>query len=329
MKPYNPLQPRATLLFRLATCALLLAHPAQIAHAAESASLREGKLEVKTGKTVNFTWQIDPVTPPTGGPKYATGAFLHSLRTPAGFEWTTIQPADHLHHVGLWWPWKYIEVNGQKYNCWEPQEGQGRRVAQSVKELSAPPGTFAWEFSNSFEVLAPGAEPQTAILETARVALKNEKDAQIIDVEIKHQAAGAAVTVLKYVYSGFSWRGPLSWNKDNSRMTTSEGLERDTANDEPARWVVVSGPTPTGCASVLMMSAASKRAGAPERLRVWNSKIHDGTPFVNFNPVMNQSLPLDGSHPAVSDRKYRIVAADREIDAATAEAAWRKWMGGE
>jgi hypothetical protein len=48
---------------------------------------------------------------------------------------------------------------------------------------------------------------------------------------------------------------------------------------------------------------------------------------VNFNPVMGTALPLDDAHPAVSNRKYRVIAADRTLDAAAAEAEWRKWMG--
>lgn len=307
-------------------CTLLFALSVPVAYSSESASLREGKLEVSNGDKVVFCWQIDPIAHPAGGPQFATGAFLHPLRTPAGFEWTTIQPADHFHHFGLWWPWKYIEVNGKKYNTWEPQRGEVRRVARSVRELSAEPGTFAWEFSNATEVLTPGADPQPAILETTKVTLKNDKEAQIIDLELKQKAAEAPVTIASYLYSGFAWRGPSGWNKDNSRILTSEGLDRDNANTHPARWVVVTGPTPTGSASVLLMSAAAKRAGAPELLRVWNSTTHNGAPFVNFNPVMKKSLPLDESHPAVSNRKYRVVASDREIDMKAAESAWQKWM---
>jgi hypothetical protein len=135
------------------------------------------------------------------------------------------------------------------------------------------------------------------------------------------------VKIVDYRYSGFSWRGPESWNKDNSQMTTSEGRGRDDANGTSARWVVVSGPTPAGTAFVLMMSAASEIAGGPEKLRVWDSKNGNGTPFVNFNPVMDKALLLDDEHPAVSNRKYRVIAADRMIDAADAEAAWKNWMG--
>jgi len=75
-----------------------------------------------------------------------------------------------------------------------------------------------------------------------------------------------------------------------------------------------------------MMSAAAKVAGTPEKLRVWNSNMHHGEPFLNFNPVMEKPLPLDDAHPAVSKRKYRVIAADHVIDATAAEAEWQKWM---
>jgi hypothetical protein len=74
------------------------------------------------------------------------------------------------------------------------------------------------------------------------------------------------------------------------------------------------------------MSAAAELAGTPEKLRVWDSKAHHGAPFINFNPVMGKALPLDDANPAVSNRKYRVIAADRIIAAAGAEAEWRKWM---
>jgi hypothetical protein len=289
------------------------------------AAEESGNIEVKSGDTVTFAWQAKPLAAPKGGEKFAGSAFLHPLRTPSGFEWTTIQPADHLHHFGLWWPWKYIEVNGEKFNCWEIQEGQGAHVARSVKPLSG--GKHEWEFHNETVVKKPQAAPLVVIQETARVGLALEGDAQIVNISLRQKAAASAVTIVNYRYSGFSWRGPASWDKDNSTMTTSGGKGRDDANGTTARWVVVSGPTPKGSASVLMMSAAAEVAGTPEQLRVWDAKAQNGAPFVNFNPVMDKPLPLDGAHPAVSNRKYRVIAADRVIDAATAEAEWRKWLG--
>lgn len=281
-----------------------------------------GRLEARCGDQLRMAWQSTPLAAPKGGATFAGSAFLHSLRTPSGFEWTTTQPPDHLHHFGLWWPWKYIEVDGAKYNCWEIQEVQGAHVARSAKPLVTGPDKLEWEFLNETVIKKPGALPLTAILETARVGLATNGDAQVLDISIAQKAADSPVKIVEYRYSGFSWRGPASWNKDNSTMTTSEGKDRDDANGTPARWVVVSGPTPNGSASVLMMSAAE----SPEKLRVWGSNNHGGAPFVNFNPVMQIPQPLDDAHPAVSNRTYRVIAADHTIDAAEAEAEWKKWL---
>ena len=289
---------------------------------------RDGRVEARRGDTLMFAWQSSPLEKPAGGGKFAGSAFLHPLRTPSGFEWTAIQPADHLHHFGLWWPWKFIEVDGTRYNCWEIQEGQGAHVASSVKPLAGGPDTVEWEFGNDVVIRKPGGVPLTVIHELARVALTaRAADANVIDIALHQQTAGSPVTIINYRYSGFSWRGPTSWNKDNSIMTTSEGHGRDEANGKAARWVVVNGPTPNGSAAVLLMSAANELAGTPELLRVWDSKTGDGTPFVNFNPVLKKAMPLDDAHPAVANRKYRVVASTRPITAAAAETEWRKWLG--
>jgi hypothetical protein len=282
-----------------------------------------GRVEAKSGDTLVAAWQAKPLDQPKGGAKFAGSAFFHPLRTPGGFEFTAVQPSDHLHHLGLWWPWKFIEVGGAKYNTWELQEGQGAHQAVSCKRLDAKAGEWKWEFQNRTVIKPQGGGERAAILETATVTLAmHGKDAVVMDLLLDQRAAGEPVTVVNYRYSGFSWRGPLSWNKGNSRMTTSEGLDRNKANGKPARWVVVSGATPQGSASVLLMTAAA----TPEKLRVWDDTMTGGNPFVNFNPVTDKALPLDAEHPAVSKRRYRVIAADRTIDATAAEAEWKAWM---
>jgi len=274
-----------------------------------------------------FAWQAAPLANPAGGKKFAASAFIHPFSTPGGFQLTTLQPSDHLHHLGLWWPWKFIEVDGKKFNTWEIQEGQGAHAARSVKTLSNKPGQAEWELLNETVFKPKDTAPVVAIHEKAQITLKTDADATVLDISLQQKAAGSPVIIDAYRYSGFSWRGPATWNKDNSTMTTSGGKNREDANGTAARWVVVSGPTPTGTASLLILSAAEKNTGTPEKIRVWNASVHDGTPFVNFNPVMDKPLPLDDAHPAVSKRSYRVIAADRTIDAAAADALWRRWAG--
>lgn len=286
---------------------------------------QNGRLEASFGDKALASWQAKPLANPQGGDKFRASAFLHQLKTPSGFEWCAIQAPDHLHHFGLWWPWKFIETGGGKFNTWEIQEGQGAHRAISVETSTSQAGRLEWKARNKTYIRKPGAEDQPVIEEDATIGVSVKGDMEIVDIDIRQKAVDQPVTIVDYRYSGFSWRGPLSWNKDNSTMTTSEAKDRDNANGTPARWVVVSGPTPHGKASVLMMSAASEIAGAAEKVRVWDSKNLNGMPFVNFNPVMDKALPLDDAHPAVSKRKYRVIAADHVIDAKAAEAEWKEW----
>jgi len=286
-----------------------------------------GRIDFRPGDKLVAGFQKEPLVTPVGGEKFAASAFIHPFCTPGGFVLTTIQPSDHLHHFGIWWPWKYIQVTGQKYNTWEIQELQGAHVTREVREL---PGTNnaikAWEIHNETLITSKQGDSKVAIREVAQVTVQATDEATVLDLTLRQKASDVPVTIAAYRYSGFSWRGPQQWNKDNSSMLTSAGKGRDTANGTPAHWVVVSGPTSNGMASILLLSAAKRLVGAPEKLRVWGSSNQNGEPFVNFNPVMEKSLPLSDASPAVAHRKYRIIAMDKAIDAATAEAAWKKWM---
>ena len=284
------------------------------------------QVEVRNDENVNFSWQGVPRSVTAGGKAVEFSAFVGELRTPTGFDCTSTQPADHIHHCGVWWPWKFVEVDGVKYNTWEVQHGQGAHRARSVKTLPQGDGRHEWEFSNETVVKKADGSTLPVIHETARVSLTVGKDATTLDISLRQKAVDLPVTIMPNHYSGFSLRGPAEWNQDNSVMTSSEGKGREDANGTPARWLLLNGEGTDGPVSILILSAAAKLAGKPEKLRVWNSKTQNGAVFVNFNPVADQALPLDEAHPAVSNRAYRIIAADRRIDAATAEQEWRKWL---
>lgn len=72
---------------------------------------------------------------PTGGYGFKGSNFIHSLKTPSGFCVTDLQPDDHLHHFGLWWPWKLIKVDGRETIIWEFQKGEGLIQARSITTI--------------------------------------------------------------------------------------------------------------------------------------------------------------------------------------------------
>ncbi len=281
------------------------------------------RIEIRDGDQVVFGWQRAPLDEPDGGEKFAASAFVHPLTTPAGFSLTCIQPSDHRHHFGVWWPWKHLEIDGRTFNCWELQEGQGRQVATAAEVGGKEDDRVTLSLENRHEVRVGDAYRPVILETTTMVFSRLDEQAYQLDIGIIQRPVGEVV-VPAYRYSGFSWRGPEAWNHRNSRMRTSGGHSRGNANHQLARWVSVDGEAPQGRASLLLMSAAGFGGGDPERLRVWGPGDHAGAPFVNMNPVVNASLPLD--HPAVARRHYRLVMADRTITSGEAERRWKRWQ---
>lgn len=311
-----------------------LAASVSTAHAQWSDEIKDGVVKAGFGGANQLAYQIKPLKKENAEPAFLPSAFLHPITTPSGFAVTAAMPADHIHHLGLWWPWKFIEVRGKKANCWELQFGEGAHRAVDAKILTESADAVEWELRNEIRIRTdgenagpPATEGTPVIRETVRLrAARHGKDANVIDIEIRQDAIDAPVTILNYRYSGFCWRGPEAWNATNSVMTTDRALGRDQANGAEGRWVLVTGPNgASATASVLTMSAAVDLAGTAERLRVWGSKNHHGTPFVNFNPVQQSPLPLNAETPAVSHRQYRVIAADRTLTAGEAEAEWQAW----
>gem|GEM_PF-1364275 len=291
-----------------------------------SVTSKEDRIEILDEGKVVFGWQIEPLDDPEGGEKYAASAFVHPLCTPSGFCLTEIQPDDHRHHFGVWWPWKHLAVDGKKHVTWELQKGEGRHAAVSAEVKKRSADEVVLQAVNRDEIAAGKGGFRTVVLERAMMRFsRRDKDVYVLDIDIEQRPAVEGVEVTRYRYSGFSWRGPGEWKAANSRMLTSGGHDRDNANGKEARWVKLEGPRPGGTAAMLIMSAAAKAGGGAERLRVWSSEIHHGLPFVNFNPVVEESLPMKPEQREVARRRYRLVLADRAISAKEAKELWEGW----
>lgn len=286
-----------------------------------------GRIEIRDGDKVVFSYQHGPLQNPKGGEIFAASAFVHTLATPSGFKLNDIQPGDHLHHLGVWWPWKLVEVDGSKFITWEMQKKQGRHRAVNAEIVSAEDDRVLITGNNVTEISKDG-ETYTPVINGAASLLfaRHGKDGYQLDIDLHHTPAESKeVNILKYRYSGFCWRGTPEWTAETSTMLTSEGHHRDNANHQPAKWCMVHGKTPTGKATMLILSAAKK----PEMLRVWGAKQHHGNPFVNFNPVVKESFKLNDENKAVSHRSYRLIMVDRTFMAEEANKLWAEWSKSE
>jgi hypothetical protein len=280
-------------------------------------------LDVEGEALVNY--QAEPLHNPKGGARFKGSNFIHPLKTPSGFVLTEIQPGDHLHHFGLWWPWKYVARDGRRVLFWELQHGEGIIEARGAEKTD---DGFRAE-SVYLDRKAPGG-PQEWIREklSAEVSALRDDPARgyFLDLEIAHEVVGEdPLEIVKYRYSGFALRGTPHWNRDNSRVLTSAGKDYSQSNFSRARWVLVQGENDAGGNSgVLIMSHPANR-NHPEHLRTWDPGTHRGAIFINFNPVQDQSFTIlsDG----IEIRRYRLFVFDGEIDAAAAEALWKSYAG--
>jgi hypothetical protein len=270
-----------------------------------------------------IAYQVKPMSHPKGGDKFSGSNFIHPLKTPSGFVVTDLQPSDHLHHFGLWWPWKYIEVDGRKILCWELQNGDG--VIQAQEGESAADGFSAK--SIYVDRKAEGG-PHTVLNETltAKVSKVAEQsyDGYNLDMEIVHEVAiDKPVTVTKYRYSGFSLRGTPLWNKDNCIVVTSEGKAYDKSNFTRAKWVRVEGDAGNGRRAGILMMSHPGNQDHPELLRTWDPKTQNGAVFVNFNTV--QAKPWIFQPGKQYIRNYRVCVYDGKLSTEDAEKMWTKY----
>ncbi len=270
-----------------------------------------------------LSYQSRPMSHPKGGDRFKGSNFIHPLKTPAGFVVTDLQPDDHLHHFGLWWPWKYIQTEGRKVLCWELQRGDG------IIEARASQATRSGFTAQSVYIdrKAPGG-PDLLLNETLHVStseiVAHPAPGYFVDLKIIHAVAGdTPLTISKYRYSGFALRGSAAWNKDNSTVLTSEGKGYAASNFTRARWVRVEGSAShDATAGVIMMSHPGNHTH-PEKLRTWDPRTHSGAIFVNFNTVQDESWLFEPGKTYT--RRYRLFVYDGAVNAAQAEACWKAY----
>jgi hypothetical protein len=296
-----------------------------ICFAAANCAADENILQIKVDGKDLIGYQAKPMSDPKGGDKFKGSNFIHPLRTPSGFVVTDVQPSDHLHHFGLWWPWKYIETEGRKVLCWELQKGDGIIEAQESKVT--PEGFTA----KSIYIDRKAKDgPRTLINETINAKVSKIIDQPArgynLDIEIIHEAAiNKPVTVVKYRYSGFALRGTPAWNKDNSTVLTNEGKNYDASNFTRAKWVQVEGNAEEGHKAGLLLMSRPDNQDHPELLRTWNSGTHNGAIFINFNTVQKESWVFEPGKKYT--RNFRVFVYDGTLSAEKAEGLWQRYSG--
>jgi len=277
-----------------------------------------GGLEIQYKNRKALRYQYAELEPPKGeNPLYVRSAFIHPIWTPGGKVLTRIHPSDHIHHMGFWNPWTKTDFKGRHIDFWNLKEGQG--TVRFVKFNSLETGSVFGGFEALQQHVAfdsTGAE-KVVLNEIWKIrcwaSLPGNNKFWIWDFTTTQSCASLSpLTILKYRYGGFGFRGTSDWNEKNSDYLTSEGKTRKDGNGTRARWCNVYGKTDKGNAGVLFISHPDNHE-YPEPMRIWPQ----GDVFFGYCPVVYADWKMVPNENY--QRKYRVIVYDGAITKEDAE----------
>ena len=73
------------------------------------------------------------------------------------------------------------------------------------------------------------------------------------------------------------------------------------------------------------MMAHKDNRDAPELLRTWDSKQHNGAVFINFNPVQKKSWTFEPGKEYT--RRYKLFVYDGTVTKEQCEELWKEGVG--
>ena len=271
-------------------------------------------------KALRYNYALIP-PPESENPLFTRSGFIHPIWTPDGKVLTRIHPSDHIHHLGFWLPWTKTEFEGRNVDFWNLGSGQGTVRFVRFTSLNSGPVFACFEaIHEHIDLSAPEGE-KVVLNEKWHVRLWKLTDSDetlwMWDFTTRQSCAtDAPLTLLKYRYGGFGFRGTSDWNEDNSDYLTSEGKNRKDGNGTRARWCQTYGQTDKGPAGAVFLSHPQNHEH-PEPMRIWPS----GDVFFGFCPVVYADWKLFPGNMYV--RRYRVLVYDGNLTADDVEKYWR------
>ncbi len=258
---------------------------------------------------------------------YSRSGFIHPVYSPNGNVLTRIQPPDHLHHYGIWNPWTKVKFQNREVDFWNLGKGQGTVRYAGTKAQFGGAVFGGFRVKQEHVDLTSGKEI-IAINEILDVRVWNtnigEKEISMIDITSSLSCAGNDTIFLEqYRYGGgIGFRATQYWNKDNSRVETSTGESRKTADATKASWCNISGQMPDGSRSGILFLSFPDNRNHPEPMRVWSEDANNGRGdmFFEFCPIRDKDwIFIPGKKYIL---KYRLLVYDGEITSQLAEVLW-------
>lgn len=300
-------------------------------------SLNDTTLVLSRQDQILFHYRHAELPPPAGeSDKWARSGFIHPLYALSGEVLTWAQPPDHLHHMGLWNPWTRVTwtaSGGQPVTTdfWNLGDESGTVRFSEVVSTTETSEWAGFTVKHDHLAFVSGADP--AIREEIKVleeqwiiTVSDHPKGYLLDfVSLIRNVTGESLSLDAYRYGGgLGYRATSAWNRDNSRVLTSEGRTWADGDATRARWAMVSGKTGGGTAGLLFMSRPSNY-DYPQPMRIWpqNSNGGVGHQYFEFTPIREKAWVLEPQK--VYSQKYQVLVFTGQLSAAEAEQCWQQY----
>jgi hypothetical protein len=284
-------------------------------------------ITITHGANTVLVYHKADLAPPEGvKPIYKRSGFIHPLCTPAGFAITGIHPPDHYHHLGLFHAWVQTKHGEDKIDFWNLDKATGRVRYASTISITKGEQSKATGFSVKQEHVAyKGKEKkETVVLEEIFTITAESMDGHnVITYDVAQtNITDTALTLPVFRYGGcLGWRGPHTWNKDNSTIRTSEGKGRDDSHTTRAKWIAYEGSAEKDQVTFAVLIHPDNH-DCPQRLRTWTAKDNNGAPFLSICPV--QEKPWEITPKQTIKMRYTLITCDGTVEVAKIDEWWNK-----
>ncbi len=295
-------------------------------------------LLISKGEQAILHYRYSELPAPAGQSElFGRSGFIHPLYALSGESLTWAQPADHVHHVGLWNPWTRVTWKGNHTDFWNLGAGLGTVGFKEV--LSMESGAVYAEFRVTQDHIAfvppkpvkdgeaDRSKEVIVIEEEWIIRVWNINDGYLLDfTSLIRNVLDESISLDAYRYGGgLGYRATSKWNKNNSTVLSSEGKTRIDGDATRAKWCWISGDLEGTYTGLLFMSD-SNNYDFPQPMRIWPDDSNDiGHQFFEFTPIREKAWILDAGE--TYSQKYRIWVKEGQLSEDKAEQQWLQYIG--
>jgi hypothetical protein len=276
---------------------------------------QDGALRLLHNGQPLLQYNYEPVAQPDGvDAAFTRSAYLHPVWNTAGQVVTDDFPADHYHQRGIFFAWTKTEFGDLHPDFWNLGTKLGRIVFEAFESRSTGADSAELVVRHRWEAGREGKwEPvlRERWTLTAHAPDPANPEHWMLDITSHQECATDEPLVLPlYHYGGMAFRGNGDWiaNKDAVTVLTSEGKDREVANETSSRWCMMGGPLAGGWAGATLMDHPTN-VRFPNRLRV-----HPSVPYFVYTLQQETPYAIAPSQPLTL--RYRIMVHAEKPDEA-------------